>query len=127
MPEGPAEVTHAPWFPRCAARYVPLCAVGWFLAMTLTPRGALSFGEQLADGVNLMLFVAAVSLFLLLLLGLLKRYGTPGGFRTAATFLLLMPVLPLALGGGGALFGIMLLTQVVFATAVMPKPELLAV
>ncbi|MFD9484560.1 hypothetical protein ACFWBX_11245 [Streptomyces sp. NPDC059991] len=120
-------MTHAPSFPRCAARYVPLCAAGWFLAMALTPRGALSFGEQLADGVNLMLFVAAVSMFLLLLLGVLKRYGTPGGFRTAAVFLLLMPVLPLALGGGGALFGIMLLTQVVFATAVMPKPELPAV
>ncbi|MFD7325448.1 hypothetical protein ACFV9D_30895 [Streptomyces sp. NPDC059875] len=119
------------WILHCVLRYVPVLLVGHVCASAFGPRPENvpffeSLGTQLGRGFGLMLGVGAASLFFLLMLGLCKRYGTTGGFRAWAAFLLLLPVLPLIFGGSGSLFGIWVLTQLVFAIWIMPKPQLIA-
>ncbi|MFB7369627.1 hypothetical protein ACFC0D_07305 [Streptomyces sp. NPDC056222] len=119
------------WLVHCVLRYIPVLFAGHVLTSAFAPRkeGEFfwdSFGRQVGLSIGLTLALGAASLFLLLMLGLCKRYGTTGGFRTWALFLLILPVLPLIFGGSGSLFGIWFLAQVVFAIWIMPKPQLIA-
>ncbi|MFC7795754.1 hypothetical protein [Streptomyces cinereoruber] len=128
------------WLLHTVVRYVPAFLAGYAVAAAVAPpfndTSDLDFGTYLPfwesyvkhlEGLRLALpVIGGVSLVLLGLFGAGKTRGSVVGFRVAAAGLLQIPLLPFALAGGGDLVGVLMLTQIVFAAVIMPKPQLAA-
>ncbi|WP_432157060.1 hypothetical protein [Streptomyces sp. bgisy153] len=119
------------WYAICAIRYVLVLGAGYAVACAVAPLDPEPdrafwpmFIGQLVELADLLAVLAPLALFLLLLLGLIKQYGSTAVFRAWAAALLLLPLVPLWLGGIGGFTGIMMLTNIAFACRLMPAPPL---
>ncbi|MFG3284841.1 hypothetical protein [Streptomyces sp. NPDC048111] len=132
--DGPTSEEKQSWIAVCAVRYCVTFAIGWIVTAAIAPPGQdphrpdafvamsrwASFKDYLSAGPGIFLLIAVPSLIILLIIGHRGQRMQPEEIRVMTGFLLLLPTLFLALGGG-----VLLLVTAVFQGgfgAVMPGP-----